>query len=69
MDEKQTYYRMIGDLWKYMKTHLPATGSEAWAKSVYEGAKTFADNHGNTKFAQELVAAAMWELDRLAKGE
>lgn len=52
-----------------MKTHLPATGTDAWAKSVYEDAKTFADNHGNTKFAQELAQAAMWELDRLAKGE
>lgn len=69
MDEKQTYYRIIGDLWKYMKTHLPATGSEAWAKSVYEDAKTFADNHGNTKFAQELAAAAMWELDRISRGK
>lgn len=62
-------YKIICDLWKYMKTHLPATGSEAWAKSVYEGAKTFADNHGNTKFAQELVAAAMWELDRISRGK
>lgn len=52
-----------------MKTHLPATGTDEWAKSVYEDAKTFADDHGNTKFAQELAQAAMWELDRLAKGE
>lgn len=62
-------YKIICDLWKYMKTHLPATGSEAWAKSVYEDAKTFADNHGNTKFAQELAAAAMWELDRISRGK
>jgi len=52
-----------------MKKHLPATGTEAWAKSVYEDAKTFADNHGNTKFAQELAAAAMWELDRISRGK
>ena len=62
-------YKIICDLWKYMKTHLPATGTDNWAKSVYEDAKTFADAHGNTKFAQELAQAAMWELDRLAKGE
>ena len=69
MDEKQTYYRIIGDLWKYMKKHLPAADTDEWAKSVVEGARTFATEHDNSRFAQELAQAAMWELDRLAKGE
>lgn len=52
-----------------MKKHLPAADTDEWAKSVVEDARKFAKEHGDTKFAQELAQAAMWELDRLAKGE
>lgn len=69
MDEKQTYYRIIGDLWKYMKKHLPAADTDEWAKSVVDDARKFAKEHGDTKFAQELAAAAMWELDRISRGK
>lgn len=60
-------YKIICDLWKYMKKHLPAADTDEWAKSVVEDARAFATEHGNTKFAQELVQAAMWELDRISK--
>jgi len=50
-----------------MKKHLPAADTDEWAKSVVEGARTFATEHDNSRFAQELAAAAMWELDRISK--
>jgi len=50
-----------------MKKHLPAADTDEWAKSVVEDARKFAKEHNNSRFAQELAAAAMWELDRISK--
>ena len=67
MNKQQEYYKVIADLWQYMKRHLPADNTDNWAKSVVEDARSFAAEHGATKFAQELASAALWELDRTSK--
>lgn len=68
MNKQQEYYKVIADLWQYMKRHLPADNTDAWAKAVVEDAKAFAARHNDSRFSQELVQVAMWELDRSVRG-
>ena len=60
------YYKTISDLWQFTKKYLPVcTDDEYWSQLTSE-TRTFAEEHGNTKFAQDLILAVVNELDREA---
>ena len=52
-----------------MKKYLPPqTDDEYWQQLTSE-TKTFAEEHGDTRLAKDLVMAVVNELDRVVTGE
>ena len=69
MDIQKNYYQLIGDLWKFMKKYLPPQTDDEYWQQLTSDTKTFAEEHGDTRLAKDLVMAIVNELDRVVTGE
>lgn len=69
MKQKQQYYELITDLWKYMKyyiDHLP-TSVEDWTAAIETGNRMVEKHPECSDLAVKLVVNVMDELERIAK--
>ena len=63
------YYKTICDLWQFLKKYLPARSDDEYWQQLTSETKTFAEEHGDTQLAKDLVMAVVNELDRVVTGE
>ena len=63
------YHKLITDLWQFLKKYLPARPDDEYWQQLTSETKTFAEEHGDTQLAKDLVMAVVSELDRVVTGE
>ena len=61
----QEDYKLIADLWKFMKSKLPVRpGDEEYWYPIHDDVVQFARDHGSSQFAKDLICAVYDELCR-----
>lgn len=63
------YHKLITDLWQFLKKYLPVRSDDEYWQQLTSETKTFAEEHGDTRLAKDLVMAVVNELDRVITGE
>lgn len=69
MEQKQKYYTLITDLWKYMKyyiDHLPTTDAD-WTAAIETGNRMAEKHPECQELATKLIVAVMDEIEKIAK--
>ena len=66
-DELRKIYYPIAEAWKLIRESRDATGTPVECFKVQEQAKDIFEKSGKTKFAEEIISAAVNEIDRIMK--
>jgi len=61
--ETMIYYRLIVDVWKLMRTALESQDPDYAAKAVAKAGR-IRQQHGDSKFAQDILLAVLSEIER-----
>lgn len=65
--ELRKIYYPIAESWKMIRGFSDATGTPVECFKVQEKAKDIFEKSGKTKFAEEIIAAAVNEIDRIMR--
>lgn len=66
-DELRKIYYPIAEAWKLIGEFCDATGTPVECFKVQEQAKDIFEKSGKTKFAKEIIAATVNEIDRIMR--
>ena len=66
-DELRKIYYPIAESWKMIREFCDATGTTIECYKVQEQAKDIYEKSGKTKFAEEIISAAVNEIDRIMR--
>ena len=65
--ELRKIYYPIAESWKLIREFCDATGTPVECFKAHEQAKGIFEKSGKTKFAEEIIAAAVNEIDRIMR--
>lgn len=65
--ELRKIYYPIAESWKLIRKFSEATGTPVECFMLHEQAKMVLEKSGKTKFAEEILSAAINEVDRIMK--
>lgn len=65
--ELRKIYYPIAESWKLIREFCDATGTPVECFKAHERAKDIFEKSGKTKFAEEIIAAAVNEIDRIMR--
>ncbi len=66
-DELRKIYYPIAELWKMIREFCDATGTPVECFKVQEQSEDIFEKSGKTKFAKEIISAAVNEIDRIMR--
>ena len=66
-NELRKIYYPIAESWKMMIEYADSTGTPVECFKVQEQAKDIFEKSGKTKFAEEIISAAVNEIDRIMR--
>ena len=66
-DELRKIYYPIAESWKMIREFCDATGTPIECYKVQEQAKDIYEKSGKTKFSEEIISAAVNEIDRIMR--
>lgn len=66
-EELRNIYYPIAESWKLIRQFADATGTRVECFKVQELAQDIFEKSGKTKFAEEIIAAAVNEIDRIMR--
>lgn len=66
-EQLRMIYYPIAESWKLIREFCDATGTPVECFKVHERAKDIFKKSGKTKFAEEIIAATVNEIDRIMR--
>ena len=66
-EQLREIYYPIAESWKLIREFCDATGTPVECFKVHERAQEIYERSGKTKFAEEIIAATVNEIDRIMR--